>query len=801
MAKQVQWRRGTATQNNAFTGADGEVTVDSTNKSLRVHDGAAAGGFETARKTVVDSHIANTANPHSVTKTQVGLGNVDNTSDLSKPISTATQTALNGKATTAQGAKADTALQPGTSIDNIAESATHKKMTAAERTKLAGVATGATANATDATLLARANHTGTQAISTVLGLQTALDSKAPTASPAFTGTVSGVTKAMVGLGSVDNTADADKPISTATQTALDGKAPIEQGVIPINAGATAGTGAAYTATAVIMPAAGQSLNFTPHVDSTVTQPTLAITAEGDTQTRPLRGADNKPFSDPIIAGTVYTIQWGNSISRVIGKIAVVDETPASGVSEYAPVRTLQGLAVPNTYGSRFAAVVSGGANAYQLQPVYTQAMLQTSGTATVIDCSHVIAGSSVTMYLRAGDKVIAGNGRTFIGRAGGMATASAASVVRVIVISVNLIAIEEISGTAPTYAASDAISYAHSIARGGQSNALRAHSFGGIGGFTRGARASGWLDTAVTASIKWIDGATGGTAIDKRSVADGATNYWWDAVLGETGPALDTFMSEVADAVSAGAPIPAVTLWTQGESDASALISGALTVAQMTETIRDVWLYIRATYPSMKFIVNMIGSHDNRALDRGANAARVAYLDAIDAEVFATQGVELYDLPRSEGEIHYLEMGYAILGAREARAWSNVVLAQDNTLGPQVTSALLSDGGNTVTLTVDWGGPAYVQEPLEIFADQPFGIYALAAGDDASEAPVPFTSGRISGSTIVLTSEVDLTGGRVGGPWGYAANVRFGRTIRDYQYDSVHDWPGQPLRSFIMDLA
>ena len=45
----------------------------------------------------VSTHIADTNNPHSVTKSQVGLGNCDNTSDLDKPISTATQTALNGK--------------------------------------------------------------------------------------------------------------------------------------------------------------------------------------------------------------------------------------------------------------------------------------------------------------------------------------------------------------------------------------------------------------------------------------------------------------------------------------------------------------------------------------------------------------------------------------------------------------------------------------------------------------------------------------------------------------------------------
>lgn len=48
-----------------------------------------------------------------VTKADIGLGNVDNTSDANKPISTAVQTALNGKATAAQGAKADTAVQPG----------------------------------------------------------------------------------------------------------------------------------------------------------------------------------------------------------------------------------------------------------------------------------------------------------------------------------------------------------------------------------------------------------------------------------------------------------------------------------------------------------------------------------------------------------------------------------------------------------------------------------------------------------------------------------------------------------------
>lgn len=45
-------------------------------------------------------HVNDTNNPHSVTKAQVGLGNVDNTSDVNKPISTATQDALDTKQAT-----------------------------------------------------------------------------------------------------------------------------------------------------------------------------------------------------------------------------------------------------------------------------------------------------------------------------------------------------------------------------------------------------------------------------------------------------------------------------------------------------------------------------------------------------------------------------------------------------------------------------------------------------------------------------------------------------------------------------
>jgi len=50
-----------------------------------------------ADTSALTSHTSNTSNPHSVTASQVGLGNVNNTSDANKPVSTATQTALDLK--------------------------------------------------------------------------------------------------------------------------------------------------------------------------------------------------------------------------------------------------------------------------------------------------------------------------------------------------------------------------------------------------------------------------------------------------------------------------------------------------------------------------------------------------------------------------------------------------------------------------------------------------------------------------------------------------------------------------------
>lgn len=171
-------------------------------------------------------------------KSDVGLGNVDNTTDAGKPVSTAQQTALDAKAPLASPSfigtvSGVTAAMVGLgNVTNTADSA--KPVSTAQQTALDTKAplaspafTGTVTGITKAMVgLNNIDNTADTAKPVSTAQQSALDAKAPLASPAFTGTVTGVTKSMVGLGNVDNTADASKPVSTAQQSALDAKAPL-----------------------------------------------------------------------------------------------------------------------------------------------------------------------------------------------------------------------------------------------------------------------------------------------------------------------------------------------------------------------------------------------------------------------------------------------------------------------------------------------------------------------------------------------------------------------------------------------
>lgn len=97
--------------------------------------------------------------------------------------------------------------------------------TTVEKTKLSGIATGATVNSSDTTLLNRSNHTGTQLSSTISDFNTQIAANALLKTNNLSDLANVVTaKTNLSLQNVDNTSDINKPISTATQTSLNLKA-------------------------------------------------------------------------------------------------------------------------------------------------------------------------------------------------------------------------------------------------------------------------------------------------------------------------------------------------------------------------------------------------------------------------------------------------------------------------------------------------------------------------------------------------------------------------------------------------
>jgi hypothetical protein len=90
MTKQVQRRRGTSTQHTSFTGADGEISVNTTNKSVHVHDGVTAGGVEAARAdlaNVSDANLnaaltGNTVAALTITSATINGGTITGITDL-----------------------------------------------------------------------------------------------------------------------------------------------------------------------------------------------------------------------------------------------------------------------------------------------------------------------------------------------------------------------------------------------------------------------------------------------------------------------------------------------------------------------------------------------------------------------------------------------------------------------------------------------------------------------------------------------------------------------------------------------
>ena len=209
-------------------------------------------------------------------------------------------------------------------------------------------------------------------------IQTQIDTKAPLASPTFTGTVSGITATMVGLGSVDNTADTAKPVSTAQQTALDLKAnlasPTFTGTVTVptptnntDASTKAYTDAIVTAAKIITAAGGDgtngqalttngagTLDFTTIVGTTEASIISAVGADGAAgSVLKTNGSGDLSFGD-VALGT------NTSGSYVASLVAGTGVTLTNNSGEGATPTVAIGQAVGTADNVTFADVAATG---------------------------------------------------------------------------------------------------------------------------------------------------------------------------------------------------------------------------------------------------------------------------------------------------------------------------------------------------------------------------------------------------------------------------------------------------------
>jgi hypothetical protein len=170
-------------------------------------------------------------------------------------------------------------------------------------------------------------------------IQTQIDLKAPLANPTFTGTVAGITKSMVSLGNVDNTADSAKPVSTAQQTALDLKANIASPALtgtPTAPTANVATNTTQIATTAFVRAEVAALvNSAPATLDTLGEIATSL-ANNATLSTTLTDAIalKAPLASPTFTGTV-TLPTGTVTSAMIldGTIANADISATAAIDQ------------------------------------------------------------------------------------------------------------------------------------------------------------------------------------------------------------------------------------------------------------------------------------------------------------------------------------------------------------------------------------------------------------------------------------------------------------------------------------
>ncbi len=229
--------------------------------------------------------------------------------------------------------------------------------------------------------------------------QTALDLKAPLANPTFTGTVSGVTKSMVALGNVDNTSDTDKPVSTAQASAIATakSEAIADATSQVNA-VIASAPAALNTLDELAAALGDDANFATTVtNSLAAKAPLASPTFTGTVTLPAEGivfSDGTQAKAGVPSITTFATAISSSATLAGGEQdkfvpltgAVVITLPATGYSTGQSIDFYQASGTGASFASTNSVVGTPGLNFRTTNSVVT-AMKTSSGWLVFGDLS------------------------------------------------------------------------------------------------------------------------------------------------------------------------------------------------------------------------------------------------------------------------------------------------------------------------------------------------------------------------------------------------------------------------------
>ena len=392
---QIQYRRGSSAQNDAFTGALGEITVDTTNDIIRVHDGSTAGGFSSVSTTATQTLTNKTLTAPTLSGNTTGTANINITG-------TVTATSFSGDGSQLSGIDATT-IQNGTSnvsvissngnvnvnVNDTLEATFHSGGLNVSALGIAGTAITATAT--------ELNYVD----GVTSAIQTQLNAKAPLASPALTGTPTAPTAAVN-----TNTTQIATTAYVVAQIADD--APTKTGT-----GASGTWGISITGTAALATSVTATANNT-------TNETVYLTfVDGATGTQGIETDTNLTYnpSTNVLSTTASSARYADLAEKYTtdrayepGTVVIVGgDAEATACSSYADhkvlgiISTAPAYLMNSTSGGQDVALI-GRVPCKVTGPIERGDLLVTSATeghAEVWDPQNVIPGSIIGKALEA----------------------------------------------------------------------------------------------------------------------------------------------------------------------------------------------------------------------------------------------------------------------------------------------------------------------------------------------------------------------------------------------------------------